>query len=180
MLLFSLYLSYCFLIFLLVLVLYNIGICSCADAHDVFLCFQEPSPLYDNNHYHEECLKCNSCGLNLTGPNQKRARRWVHSHSGQHSVVCNRAYTTRSAKLRSIQLDGYVAIIAMCIRNSKFIPSKWQILELKSPRWKNIYDMRDFANYWQAFLPHPLRFSYHFVSVYYHLKERYVNFFRFF
>lgn len=40
-----------------------------------FLFFQEPSPLYDNNHYHEECLKCNSCGLNLTGPNQKRARR---------------------------------------------------------------------------------------------------------
>lgn len=30
----------------------------------------EPSPLYDNNHYHEECLRCNSCGLNLTGPNQ--------------------------------------------------------------------------------------------------------------
>nr|XP_036232807.1 uncharacterized protein LOC106622375 isoform X1 [Bactrocera oleae] len=36
----------------------------------------EPSPLYDNNHYHEECLRCNSCGLNLTGPNQKRARRF--------------------------------------------------------------------------------------------------------
>ncbi|KAE8743030.1 hypothetical protein FOCC_FOCC011353 [Frankliniella occidentalis] len=35
-----------------------------------------PSPLYDNNHYHEECLRCNSCGLNLTGPNQKRARRF--------------------------------------------------------------------------------------------------------
>lgn len=30
----------------------------------------EPSPLYENNHYHEECLRCNSCGLNLTGPNQ--------------------------------------------------------------------------------------------------------------
>lgn len=40
------------------------------------LCFAEPSPLYDNNHYHEECLRCNSCGLNLTGPNQKRARRF--------------------------------------------------------------------------------------------------------
>ncbi|KAK9885705.1 hypothetical protein WA026_012470 [Henosepilachna vigintioctopunctata] len=36
----------------------------------------EPSPLYDNNHYHEECLRCNSCGLNLTGPNQQRARRF--------------------------------------------------------------------------------------------------------
>ncbi|XP_061400854.1 uncharacterized protein LOC133336590, partial [Musca vetustissima] len=36
----------------------------------------EPSPLYDNNHYHEECLRCNSCGLNLTGRNQKRARRF--------------------------------------------------------------------------------------------------------
>lgn len=32
--------------------------------------------MYDNNHYHEECLRCNSCGLNLTGPNQKRARRF--------------------------------------------------------------------------------------------------------
>ena len=30
---------------------------------------------YENSNYHEECLKCNSCGLNLTGPNQKRARR---------------------------------------------------------------------------------------------------------
>ena len=40
--------------------------------------------------------------------------------------------------------------------------------------------MGDFANYWQAFVPHPLRFGYHFVSVYYHLKEHYVNFFRFF
>lgn len=38
--------------------------------------FTEPSPIYDNNHYHEECLRCNSCGLNLTGPNQKRARRF--------------------------------------------------------------------------------------------------------
>ncbi|KAK6621395.1 hypothetical protein RUM43_011701 [Polyplax serrata] len=37
---------------------------------------REPSLLYDNNHYHEECLRCNSCGLNLTGPNQKRARRF--------------------------------------------------------------------------------------------------------
>ncbi|XP_047363009.1 uncharacterized protein LOC124954315 isoform X2 [Vespa velutina] len=36
----------------------------------------EPSSLYDNNHYHEECLKCNSCGVNLTGINQKRARRF--------------------------------------------------------------------------------------------------------
>ncbi|KAK3855003.1 hypothetical protein Pcinc_038565 [Petrolisthes cinctipes] len=32
--------------------------------------------LYDNNNYHEECLRCNSCGLNLTGPNQMRARRY--------------------------------------------------------------------------------------------------------
>nr|XP_018897162.1 PREDICTED: uncharacterized protein LOC109030581 [Bemisia tabaci] len=36
----------------------------------------EPSPLYHNNHYHEECLKCNSCNMNLTGPNQKIARRF--------------------------------------------------------------------------------------------------------
>ena len=40
--------------------------------------------------------------------------------------------------------------------------------------------MGDFARYWQAFVPHPLRFGYHFVSIYYHLKEHYVNFFRFF
>uniref|UniRef100_A0A1B0CWI2 Putative rap1-gtpase-activating protein rap1gap n=1 Tax=Lutzomyia longipalpis TaxID=7200 RepID=A0A1B0CWI2_LUTLO len=36
----------------------------------------DPSPQYENNHYHEECLRCNSCGINLTGPNQKRARRF--------------------------------------------------------------------------------------------------------
>ncbi|XP_033221111.1 uncharacterized protein LOC117175513 [Belonocnema kinseyi] len=43
----------------------------------------EPSPLYDNNHYHEECLRCNSCGLNLTGPNQKRARRF------KNQILCD-------------------------------------------------------------------------------------------
>ncbi|CAG0886584.1 unnamed protein product [Darwinula stevensoni] len=36
----------------------------------------EPSSIYDNNHYHEECLRCNTCGINLTGINQKRARRF--------------------------------------------------------------------------------------------------------
>ncbi|GAB0093891.1 rap1 GTPase-activating protein 1-like [Sergentomyia squamirostris] len=36
----------------------------------------DPSPQYENNHYHEECLRCNSCGINLSGPNQKRARRF--------------------------------------------------------------------------------------------------------
>ena len=36
----------------------------------------EASTGYDNNHYHEECLRCTTCGLNLTGPNQKRARRF--------------------------------------------------------------------------------------------------------
>jgi len=30
----------------------------------------EQSSLYDNNHYHEECLRCNSCGINLSGPSQ--------------------------------------------------------------------------------------------------------------
>ncbi|KAM7347858.1 rap GTPase activating protein radish [Cochliomyia hominivorax] len=43
----------------------------------------EPSPLYDNNHYHEECLRCNSCGLNLTGRNQKRARRF------KNQILCD-------------------------------------------------------------------------------------------
>jgi len=36
----------------------------------------EPSSVYDNNVYHEECLRCNACGVNLTGPSQKRARRF--------------------------------------------------------------------------------------------------------
>ncbi|XP_065565417.1 uncharacterized protein LOC136030399 isoform X2 [Artemia franciscana] len=36
----------------------------------------EDSSVYDNNFYHEECLRCNSCGVNLTGPSQKRARRF--------------------------------------------------------------------------------------------------------
>lgn len=43
----------------------------------------EPLALYDNNHYHEECLRCNSCGLNLTGPNQKRARRF------KNQILCD-------------------------------------------------------------------------------------------
>ncbi|XP_014613053.1 PREDICTED: uncharacterized protein LOC106791710 isoform X1 [Polistes canadensis] len=43
----------------------------------------EPSSLYDNNHYHEECLKCNSCGANLTGINQKRARRF------KNQILCD-------------------------------------------------------------------------------------------
>lgn len=50
---------------------------------NTFLFFPEPSPLYDNNHYHEECLRCNSCGLNLTGPNQKRARRF------KNQILCD-------------------------------------------------------------------------------------------
>uniref|UniRef100_A0A182T0Q4 LIM zinc-binding domain-containing protein n=1 Tax=Anopheles maculatus TaxID=74869 RepID=A0A182T0Q4_9DIPT len=44
---------------------------------------KKPSPLYENNHYHEECLRCNSCGLNLTGPNQKRARRF------KNQILCD-------------------------------------------------------------------------------------------
>ena len=36
----------------------------------------DTSHYYENNQYHEECLKCNNCGMNLTGPNQKRARRF--------------------------------------------------------------------------------------------------------
>jgi len=34
----------------------------------------EQSSLYDNNHYHEECLRCNSCGINLSGTNQVSTR----------------------------------------------------------------------------------------------------------
>ncbi|CAG9823058.1 unnamed protein product [Phaedon cochleariae] len=43
----------------------------------------DPTPLYENNHYHEECLRCNSCGLNLTGPSQKRARRF------KNQILCD-------------------------------------------------------------------------------------------
>ena len=43
----------------------------------------EPSPLYDNHHYHEECLRCNSCAINLTGVNQKRARRF------KNQILCD-------------------------------------------------------------------------------------------
>lgn len=56
---------------------------SCETSKIIFFCFTEPSPLYDNNHYHEECLRCNSCGLNLTGPNQKRARRF------KNQILCD-------------------------------------------------------------------------------------------
>ena len=55
----------------------------------------------------------------------------------------------------------------------------WYFFRNFSGIYKCIY-MGDFANYWQAFVPHLLWFSYHFMSVYYHLKEHYVNFFRFF
>ena len=41
------------------------------------------SSMYENSNYHEECLKCNSCGLNLTGPNQKRARRF------KNQILCD-------------------------------------------------------------------------------------------
>ena len=37
--------------------------------------------------------------------------------------------------------------------------------------------MGDFANYWQAFVPHPLWFGYHFVRIYYHLKRTLRGFF---
>lgn len=43
----------------------------------------EPSPLYDNNHYHEECLRCNSCGINLSGQNHRRARRF------KNQILCD-------------------------------------------------------------------------------------------
>lgn len=45
--------------------------------------FAETPSLYENNHYHEECLKCNSCGMNLSGPNQKRARRF------KNQILCD-------------------------------------------------------------------------------------------
>lgn len=39
--------------------------------------------MYDNNHYHEECLRCNSCGINLSGQNHKRARRF------KNQILCD-------------------------------------------------------------------------------------------
>ena len=49
----------------------------------IFYIFLETPSLYENNHYHEECLKCNSCGMNLSGPNQKRARRF------KNQILCD-------------------------------------------------------------------------------------------
>ncbi|KAL7032951.1 hypothetical protein ACKWTF_007435 [Chironomus riparius] len=43
----------------------------------------EQSLLYDNNMYHEECLRCNACAVNLTGVNQKRARRF------KNQILCD-------------------------------------------------------------------------------------------
>lgn len=63
-----------------VLVIVSCRVVSCLNASRVVA---EPSPLYDNHHYHEECLRCNSCGLNLTGPNQKRARRF------KNQILCD-------------------------------------------------------------------------------------------
>lgn len=33
--------------------------------------------------YHEECLRCNACAVNLTGVNQKRARRF------KNQILCD-------------------------------------------------------------------------------------------
>jgi hypothetical protein len=49
---------------------------SCFGWRRCFVDYAEPSSVYDNNIYHEECLRCNACGVNLTGPSQKRARRF--------------------------------------------------------------------------------------------------------
>ena len=48
-----------------------------------FYLVSETPSLYENNHYHEECLKCNSCGMNLSGANQKRARRF------KNQILCD-------------------------------------------------------------------------------------------
>ena len=45
--------------------------------------FIEQSLLYENNMYHEECLRCNACAVNLTGVNQKRARRF------KNQILCD-------------------------------------------------------------------------------------------
>ena len=54
-----------------------------SDATFVYVYVSETPNLYENNHYHEECLKCNSCGMNLSGPNQKRARRF------KNQILCD-------------------------------------------------------------------------------------------
>uniref|UniRef100_A0A182IZX9 LIM zinc-binding domain-containing protein n=1 Tax=Anopheles atroparvus TaxID=41427 RepID=A0A182IZX9_ANOAO len=68
----------------------------------MIVCFnvviEQPSPLYENNHYHEECLRCNSCGLNLTGPNQKRARRFKCRCSQILQEQCACTNRTKSGK----------------------------------------------------------------------------------
>ena len=50
--------------------------CTTSNWSYLFSFSPETPSLYENNHYHEECLKCNSCGMNLSGANQKRARRF--------------------------------------------------------------------------------------------------------
>lgn len=49
----------------------------------IFAYLSEQSLLYDNNMYHEECLRCNACAINLTGVNQKRARRF------KNQILCD-------------------------------------------------------------------------------------------
>ena len=101
----------------------------------MFWLFQEPSPLYDNNHYHEECLKCNSCGLNLTGPNQKRARRWVDTiRNFQHTKT----------KWQSYQNFSYVTwnleFISETGTTDDQKTKKWNSRQKKlKSSWKNVY-----------------------------------------
>lgn len=71
----------------------------------------EPSPLYDNHHYHEECLRCNSCAINLTGVNQKRARRF------KNQILCDLHF----AGAWKSQLPCLAAEQSLKVKNENFL-----------------------------------------------------------
>lgn len=76
----------------------------------------EPSPLYDNHHYHEECLRCNSCAINLTGVNQKRARRF------KNQILCDLHFAGNDGKMRIF--PEWIPFSNN--RNPTFLPQTWR------------------------------------------------------
>ena len=120
-----------------------IAICSNFLFFFSFSFFTEPSPLYDNNHYHEECLRCNSCGINLSGQNHKRARRF------KNQILCDLHFADVALmessdfmqQLRSFKPQSLGCAVAR--RKS----STTLIFPLPPQACSGIFDHKSFLNY---------------------------------
>ena len=99
-------------------------------------------------------------------------------------VITINLFVDSTDQLLFIRLFDFIHSLFINIRQKQWI---WPIdLTFRKRCWigghasHSRYIYGDFASSWQVFVPHALRFGYYFVSVYHHLKEHYVNFFRFF